>query len=104
MSRDTLHEALIDQLCRTDGWQRGPWKLAFLTKCKEHPHWAGEVAEGAYDEIWGGLPRLIPDAFRLVVEGPQTPGVSWGGDTLILEFLEVEISHPIPLNKRRILN
>lgn len=103
MALDTLHEALIDKFCRHDGWQRGSWKPAFLKKAQEDPFWAGELAEGGEDELLGGLPRVIPDAFRFVVEGPDTPNADWGYKVLILEFLEVEIGHPIPLNKRRAL-
>lgn len=101
MALDTLHEALIDKFCRHDGWQRGSWKPAFLKRALDNPEWAGELEEGGDDELLGGLPRVIPDAFRFVVEGPGTAGADWSYEVLVLEFLEVEISHPIPLAKRR---
>lgn len=109
MRADTLHEALIDKLCRNgEGWQRGNWKSAFIKRARQNAWWAGEIEDDngkpdrdAIDALFGGLPRLIPDAFRFTVEGPDTPNQHWGSEVLILEFLEVEIGHPMPLNKRR---
>lgn len=105
MSRNTLHEKIIDRACRDEGWKRGNWKVALRAKLREEP-WVHEAEEMLGDilEI-----RRTPDAYRIIVEGPSDdqdfkPDVineEWGYSVLVLEFLEVEIGHPMPLEKRR---
>lgn len=99
---DTLHDRIIEKACRDGGWQRGDWRRAFLTKCRTHPAWIGEVEDaGSLSELLGDF-RPCPDAWRLVEEGPNTPKDDpWNYDMLVLEFLEVEIAHPMSLAKRR---
>ena len=97
---DTLHNAIIEKACR-DGWQRGSWKQAFVAKCRERPDWEGEITDdGVREELLDDF-RRIPDAWRFVVEDENTSGQKWNYPVLILEFLEVEIAHPMPLEKRR---
>lgn len=98
--QDTLHDRLVDLFCRNDGWKTGPWKPAFRAKCRENPAWLGDFEDGGKDDLWAGI-RFNPDAWRLVVEGADTPNTPWNYDVLIVEFLEIEIFHPIPLDKRR---
>lgn len=101
--RDTLHEFIVRRECRNNGWQTGNWKTGFAKAAKADPRFEGEFTETENngDEIWGDMPRMIPDAWRIVAEGPETEGKDWGCPVLVLEFLEVEIGHPIPFEKHR---
>lgn len=94
----TLHTHIIDWACKKHGWHRGNWRKALAEKCKENPYWQSALEVDA--EIFETISRH-PDAWRIVTEGPKTPGVKWNYDVLVLEFLEVEISHPMPLDKRQ---
>jgi hypothetical protein len=98
-----LHRFIVQRECRNNGWQTGRWKAGFAKAAKADPRFAGEFAESENngDEIWGDIPTLIPDAWRVVVEGPETEGKNWGCPVMVLEFLEVEIGHPIPFEKHR---
>jgi hypothetical protein len=97
---DTLHEAIIERACRRDGWHVGGWKKAFLAKCRANPSWCDEVTGDLVQDLFAEF-RQIPDAWRLVVEDEHTPGMDWNHPVLVLELLEVEISHPMSLDKRR---
>lgn len=98
-----LHTFIVRRECRNDGWQTGNWKTGFAKAAKGNDQFAGEFEESEDNGngIWDGMPILIPDAWRVVVEGPETEGKHWGGPVMVLEFLEVEISHPIPFDKHR---
>jgi hypothetical protein len=103
---DSLHKRIVAN-ARYEGWQTaGNWKKAFLDKCRENPEWQGEAEADTDDagryELFADI-RCIPDGWRLKVEGPETEtpnGDPWSYPVLVLEFLEVEITHPMPLNKR----
>lgn len=99
--QNSLHEKIIDRAAK-EGWQRGNWKSALRAKLKEEL-WADEALD-ILDDI--SDVRRTPDAWRLRVEGPANvkPDVineDWNYPVLVLEFLEVEISHPMSLDKRR---
>ena len=103
---DTLHKRILAN-ARYQGWETGGgWKKAFQTKCRDDETWQGEFETDTDDtghyELFDDV-RCIPDGWRLKVEGPETPtpnGDPWPYPVLVLEFLEVEISHPMPLEKR----
>lgn len=100
---DTIHNRIIAR-ARRDGWQRGPWKPVFLKKCREREAWREEIEAETDDdgicELFDGF-RSVPDAWRLVAEDETTQnGSLWCHPVLVLEFLEVEITHPMPLHKR----
>jgi hypothetical protein len=98
---DTLHDRIVEKACRDDGWQTGDWRRAFLALCREHPAWQGEIEDDGDDGLFAGV-TIRPDAWRLCKEGPETPRDDpWSYDVLVLEFLEVEITHPMSLDKRR---
>lgn len=98
-----LHSFIIRRECKNNGWQTGTWKAGFAKAAKADERFEGEFVESEDNgnEIWGGIPTLIPDAWRIVIEGPETEGADWGCPVMVLEFLEVEISHPIPYDKHR---
>lgn len=97
----TLHEAIIERAIRHDGWQRGDWRAAFIKRCQEQKHWQADLYDNDQGrEIWGGF-RRNPDAWRIVAEDEATPGREWLKPILVMEFLEVEIEHAMPLEKRR---
>lgn len=98
-----IHSFIIRRECRNSGWQTGRWKEGFAKAAKSDDRFAGEFEESEDngDGIWGGIPILVPDAWRVVVEDENTPGKDWSYPILVLEFLEVEITHPIPVAKRR---
>lgn len=98
-----LHTFIVKRECRNNGWQTGRWKAGFAKAAKSNPEFEDEFTESENngDEIWGDIPVVIPDAWRIVVEGPETEGRGWGVPVMVLEFLEVEISHPIPFAKHQ---
>jgi hypothetical protein len=90
-----LHEQLIEQ-ARVEGWNKDRWKKAFLHRIKfdwEYD-WYDENEDilEAINKSW-----CRPDAWRIVVEGPEH---GWNFPLLILEFLEVEVSHQIDQSKK----
>lgn len=95
--RDSIHNRIITSALR-QGWQTGNWREAFIKKCKENPDWYTSLTEDETDpDTPGGIGNILwhgfngrPDAWRIVVEG----------DLLVMEFLEVEVTHPMPLHKR----
>lgn len=89
-----LHEQIIDRAA-SDGWKRGNWKKPLQRALRKDP-WISE-AEDIIIDI--SFIRRNPDAFRIVVEQPgdTTP---WLHPVLVLEFLEVEITHQLPPEKR----
>lgn len=93
-----LHQRLL-QRAVDQGWEVGKWKAAFHRKARE-PHWRHEYrADRDFQDIFkGAWPR--PDAWRIIVEGPETPGKDWGHEVLVLEFLEVEVTHFIGKEKQ----
>lgn len=99
--RDTLHDSILQRECRRDGWQTGNWKTAFAKAARADEQFHDEFVESEDNgnELWEGI-RRSPDAWRIVTEGPETPGKDWGCPILVLEFLEIEIAHPMPLDKR----
>lgn len=110
MAQGKLHDLLIQRACDTDGWTRltrkTPWREPFVTACRDNDEWWGEIA-GGIDEETGEFVEselttvfrsfsVLPDAWRLRHETPETPNTSrWGYDVLVLEFLEVEVDHGI---------
>lgn len=96
-----LHSFIVRRECRENGWQRGNWKTGFAKAAKANEEFADEFIESEDngDQIWGDIPILIPDAWRIAFEGPETEGKNWGCPVLVLEFLEVEVSHPIDYDK-----
>jgi len=98
MAPGTLHERIVKKACK-DGWQRGNWRKPFLATCGNNPMWQGEIESSDGRALIADM-TMHPDAWRLIVEGPDTPEKEWGYPVLVLEFLEVEITHPMPLLKR----
>lgn len=98
-----LHSFIVRRECHNNGWQTGRWKVGFAKAAKADARFAGEFIESEDNgnQIWGNLPIMTPDAWRIVVEDENTLGKSWGCPVMVLEFLEVELSHPIPFEKRR---
>lgn len=97
---DNLHNAIITHARRHGGWQTIGWRDGFRAACRENAAWQSEIDGDGFDELFGDF-ILRPDAWRIVKEGPDTPDMDWERDVLVLEFLEVEIAHPMPLTKRR---
>jgi hypothetical protein len=91
MSSPSLHEKLIALACQ-NGWSTGPWKAAFRRKLQSD-EWHHE-AEGVLSVL--RATRCIPDAWRIRVEGED---LGWGYDVLVLELLEVEVTHPVSREK-----
>jgi hypothetical protein len=89
-----LHDRLIDVACR-NGWNRRGWKKA-VRQLLGRPPWggdeSGEVIEFV-DEV-----SCRPDAWRIKIEG-EGEGSGWSYDVCVIELLEVEVTHPIDLEK-----
>lgn len=98
---DTLHDFILQRECRRDGWQTGNWKTAFAKAARADEQFRDEFVECEDNgrELWEGI-RRTPDAWRIVTEGPGTPDKNWSYPVLVLEFLEIEISRPMDLDKR----
>jgi hypothetical protein len=95
MAEKSMHERIIDDACARDGWQRRGWRIA-IAKAFDDPSWAGEYAEDVEPAEWvwplfRDLSR-VPDAWRIRFEGKEH---GWGHPVMVIEFLEVEISHPM---------
>ena len=82
-----LHDRLL-AIASDHGWRTGPWKAAFRQMLRDD-EWSADA-----DEVLEvlGIIRSIPDAWRIRVEGEEQ---GWGYDVLILELLEVEVTHPV---------
>jgi hypothetical protein len=91
--RPTLHNSLIDLACQ-HGWNRTGWKAAARNRLSEEP-WK-EEAEIILDII--EATPCIPDAWRFRLE-QEGEGPGWSYPVLVLELLEVEVTHPIDENK-----
>jgi hypothetical protein len=93
---DTLHNRLVARAVREDDWQTGPWRSAVRRRFREPP-WAGDGNEDPelVQDIIDMVLRLrgIPDAWRIRAEGKEA---GWGHSVLVLEFLEVEVTHQVP--------
>lgn len=89
----TLHNRLIDLACQ-HGWSRTGWKAAVRQRLAED-QWSGE-ADDILDIV--ETTPCIPDAWRFKVE-QEGEGPGWSYPVLVLELLEVEVTHPIDVNK-----
>lgn len=93
MAQSHLHQNLIDHACRTQGWTNAKaWRKAFLRKCQDNPEWASEMRGTEVREVLDEC-SFNPDAWKLTVENR---------DTLVLEFLEVDVSHAVTPAKHAI--
>lgn len=87
-----LHKQLIKKACDTAGWKsdtnRRGWRPAFRAMLND-PRWIDER-----DEVLEHLSDFVarPDAWRIWVRDEDA--------MLFLEFLEVEVSHPIDEEKK----
>ncbi len=86
---DTLHNRLIDFACE-HGWQRTGWKAAVRKELSKEP-WSEEASDTL--ELIESMP-CIPDAWRIRIE-QEGEGPGWSYPVLVLELLEVEVTHPI---------
>jgi hypothetical protein len=119
-----LHEDLVQHACRSDGWSSAKgWRKAFAAIANTNPMWASEynprtkqdiaaLAAQGYDvddmapgELTDYAEAIRdttvnPDAWRIVVEGAG-PFIdeTWSYPVLVLEFLEVEVTHGIGNDK-----
>jgi hypothetical protein len=89
----TLHNKLIDLAC-DHGWVRTGWKAAARTKLLEEP-WREEA--GVILDVIEATP-CIPDAWRFRLE-QEGEGAGWSYPVLVLELLEVEVTHPVDAQK-----
>lgn len=95
MAGGELHEQLIQGLC-TQGWQTGNWRPALRKAAQANAFWKSEIADRETIEVLK-LSTEHPDAWRFVTEGEDTG--RWSYDVLVIEFMEVEISHPVSAEK-----
>lgn len=88
MPISNLHEQLVDQAVK-QGWHRVGWRKAFKARLATLP-WTGDAKDVAeiIDQV-----AVVPDAWRVVHEGPITSGRRWGCSIVVLEFLEVDVTH-----------
>src|SRR5258706_13473848 len=97
---NSLHNRLIAQACAAD-WNKGGWKKA-IRETLLQPSWACDDADQVEDVDEVGIlfdrVKCVPDAWRIKVEGECTEA-GWLHPVLVLEFLEVEVSHRIDDNK-----
>ena len=96
MTADTLHARMIAAACRDHGWQLGNWQEALAQKLSDaqwhNPNYdeVPDVLEMAA-HVWGR-----PDAWKIREEAPE-PGQAHA--ILVLDFLEVEVTHHIEDDK-----
>ena len=84
------HDELIARATK-DGWIRGhAWRAALHHIGSERGYDELKVLE---EDLTSDLPR--PDAWRIVIEGPETPNQFWNYEVVVLEFLEVEVTSGI---------
>lgn len=96
--RDARHQRLVGGLVG-EGWSLKGWRDGVYTMLRNLGALTGE------QDAWMDVPeilddfkktRLIPDAWRIVVEGKQQ---GWLHNVLVIEFMEVEVTHPLPAEK-----
>ncbi len=89
----TRHNELIAELV-AEGWlPAAGWKAAFRRKVLEEP-FCGEDGTDGLELSWiFSDARFMPDAYRLIVEGPSE---GWGHPVLVLEFAEVVVTNQLP--------
>jgi hypothetical protein len=85
---NTLHARLL-ALAQRDGWNVGGWKSGIEKRLRMKPWWGDEAEDFLY-ALRGT--SCIPDAWRVCVEGPRQ---GWGYPVLVMEVLEVEVSHQL---------
>lgn len=101
---DTLHNRLVDR-ASADGWQRTGWRSAVRRLLSETP-WAGdgcddpEAVSELFDELFGGF-TVVPDAWRVRIE-KEGEGEGWLHPVLAIEFLEVEVTSSVSVEKLRL--
>jgi hypothetical protein len=91
----TRHTRLLEQ-AKAHGWNVGKWRQGFRAFLAE-PSWAGEHWTEVEDwsDFEDAIERLgrVPDAWRIVIEDER--GGHWQHPVAVLEFLEVEVTHPL---------
>jgi hypothetical protein len=90
---ETLHIRLINAACR-NGWRQYGWKAAMRTYLCQAP-WRAEAEDSL--EVIQEMP-CIPDAWRVRIE-KEGEGPGWSYEVLVVELLEVEVTHPVDQNK-----
>lgn len=91
MSFKELHEEAIRTFCERDGWRREgfPEVRRRLARLCERGREENPWSDPDLPEIFREFSRR-PDAWRLKMEGPAQ---GWGHRVLVLEILEVEVTH-----------
>lgn len=94
------HERLIEQAA-AQGWAKSTaasnWRAGFRRATRER-YWRDRAGEDVQEII--DLVAARPDAWRITIEGPETPDAEWSHPVMVLEFLEVEVTNRINEDKR----
>lgn len=95
----TCHQKLCAQL-KAEGWSVVGWREAVQKAFRRLPELTGcpDAQEEVDDllELLAQMPRYVPDAWRIRVEGAEQ---GWLHPVVVFEIMEVEVSHRVPAHK-----